>query len=48
MVQESFDFRKNIRKKDALDIDMATNKEVIAEVSRFKEQGGLAALLASG
>ncbi|PNW83626.1 hypothetical protein CHLRE_05g237350v5 [Chlamydomonas reinhardtii] len=46
--QESFDFRKNIRKKDALDIDMATNKEVIAEVSRFKEQGGLAALLASG
>ncbi|KAG2440584.1 hypothetical protein HYH02_010166 [Chlamydomonas schloesseri] len=27
---------------------MATNKEVIAEISKFKEQGGLAALLASG
>ncbi|KAG2488700.1 hypothetical protein HYH03_012700 [Edaphochlamys debaryana] len=45
---ESFEFRKNLRKKDALDIDMATNKEVIAEVSKFKEQGGAAAMLAGG
>lgn len=46
-VQETFDFRRNLRKKDALDIDLSTNKEVLAEVSKFKESGG-AALLTAG
>lgn len=45
--QETFDFRRNLRKKDALDIDLSTNKEVLAEVSKFKESGG-AALLTAG
>ncbi|PNH05216.1 hypothetical protein TSOC_008541 [Tetrabaena socialis] len=43
--QESFEFRKNLRRKDALDIDLATNKEVMSELNKFKEQGGVAALV---
>ncbi|KXZ50785.1 hypothetical protein GPECTOR_15g470 [Gonium pectorale] len=46
--QESFEFRKNLRKKDALDIDLATNKEVLSELNKFKESGGAATLAVGG
>ncbi|GIL69375.1 hypothetical protein Vretimale_13493 [Volvox reticuliferus] len=43
--KEACDFRNTLRKPHALDIDKETNKLLVAELTKFKQQGGIAALL---